>query len=168
MFSAGNVTEKLRVAGFDCRGETVVDLYAGNKRQHEFQCVRQPYVCSVHAIFLVFLKSFIPGLEIGVGFLQSGKILKSIEFKCFQDRMCIEKKNRSIEKLACFQSLLSTPRTTKRLYQSIIPVAQHLSVHSSFSFCWFNFLMFDVICWDSLNGKLFINWLFIGMSRLLV
>lgn len=29
MFSAGNVTEKLRVAGFDCRGETVVDLYAG-------------------------------------------------------------------------------------------------------------------------------------------
>lgn len=31
MFSAGNITEKLRVAGFDCRGETVVDLYAGNK-----------------------------------------------------------------------------------------------------------------------------------------
>ncbi|XP_047441045.1 tRNA wybutosine-synthesizing protein 2 homolog isoform X2 [Mugil cephalus] len=29
MFSAGNITEKLRVAGFDCRGETVVDLYAG-------------------------------------------------------------------------------------------------------------------------------------------
>ncbi|XP_077588284.1 tRNA wybutosine-synthesizing protein 2 homolog [Stigmatopora nigra] len=29
MFSAGNVTEKLRIAGFDCRGETVVDLYAG-------------------------------------------------------------------------------------------------------------------------------------------
>uniref|UniRef100_A0A3Q0S1J3 tRNA wybutosine-synthesizing protein 2 homolog n=1 Tax=Amphilophus citrinellus TaxID=61819 RepID=A0A3Q0S1J3_AMPCI len=28
MFSAGNITEKLRVAGFDCRGETVVDLYA--------------------------------------------------------------------------------------------------------------------------------------------
>lgn len=31
MFSAGNITEKLRVAGFDCRGETVVDLYAGSK-----------------------------------------------------------------------------------------------------------------------------------------
>uniref|UniRef100_A0A3Q2PQ23 tRNA(Phe) (4-demethylwyosine(37)-C(7)) aminocarboxypropyltransferase n=1 Tax=Fundulus heteroclitus TaxID=8078 RepID=A0A3Q2PQ23_FUNHE len=30
MFSAGNITEKLRVAGFDCRGETVVDLYAGD------------------------------------------------------------------------------------------------------------------------------------------
>lgn len=29
MFSSGNITEKLRVAGFDCRGETVVDLYAG-------------------------------------------------------------------------------------------------------------------------------------------
>lgn len=29
MFSAGNITEKLRVAGFDCRGESVVDLYAG-------------------------------------------------------------------------------------------------------------------------------------------
>ncbi|KAM7000273.1 tRNA wybutosine-synthesizing protein 2 homolog [Tautogolabrus adspersus] len=29
MFSAGNITEKLRVATFDCRGQTVVDLYAG-------------------------------------------------------------------------------------------------------------------------------------------
>lgn len=29
MFSSGNITEKLRVGGFDCRGETVVDLYAG-------------------------------------------------------------------------------------------------------------------------------------------
>ncbi|XP_033751812.1 tRNA wybutosine-synthesizing protein 2 homolog isoform X2 [Pecten maximus] len=29
MFSAGNITEKLRVAGFNCAGETVVDLYAG-------------------------------------------------------------------------------------------------------------------------------------------
>ncbi|KAM9740522.1 tRNA wybutosine-synthesizing protein 2 homolog [Menidia menidia] len=29
MFSAGNITEKLRVAAFNCRGETVVDLYAG-------------------------------------------------------------------------------------------------------------------------------------------
>uniref|UniRef100_A0A672JDP1 tRNA wybutosine-synthesizing protein 2 homolog n=2 Tax=Salarias fasciatus TaxID=181472 RepID=A0A672JDP1_SALFA len=29
MFSAGNITEKLRVAAFDCTGETVVDLYAG-------------------------------------------------------------------------------------------------------------------------------------------
>uniref|UniRef100_A0A3Q2XIN5 tRNA wybutosine-synthesizing protein 2 homolog n=1 Tax=Hippocampus comes TaxID=109280 RepID=A0A3Q2XIN5_HIPCM len=29
MFSAGNITEKLRVSGFDCRGETVFDLYAG-------------------------------------------------------------------------------------------------------------------------------------------
>lgn len=31
MFSAGNITEKLRIASFDCRGETVVDLYAGRK-----------------------------------------------------------------------------------------------------------------------------------------
>jgi len=29
MFSAGNISEKLRVAGFDCSGQTVVDLYAG-------------------------------------------------------------------------------------------------------------------------------------------
>ncbi|XP_028315647.1 tRNA wybutosine-synthesizing protein 2 homolog isoform X2 [Gouania willdenowi] len=29
MFSSGNITEKLRVAAFDCTGETVVDLYAG-------------------------------------------------------------------------------------------------------------------------------------------
>ncbi|XP_013389560.1 tRNA wybutosine-synthesizing protein 2 homolog [Lingula anatina] len=29
MFSAGNITEKLRVAHFHCEGETVVDLYAG-------------------------------------------------------------------------------------------------------------------------------------------
>lgn len=29
MFSFGNITEKLRVARFDCRGDTVVDLYAG-------------------------------------------------------------------------------------------------------------------------------------------
>ena len=29
MFSAGNVSEKLRMAALDCRGETVVDLYAG-------------------------------------------------------------------------------------------------------------------------------------------
>lgn len=29
MFSSGNITEKLRVAKFDCKGETVVDLYAG-------------------------------------------------------------------------------------------------------------------------------------------
>ena len=29
MFSAGNVTEKLRLARLDCSGETVVDLYAG-------------------------------------------------------------------------------------------------------------------------------------------
>lgn len=29
MFSSGNITEKLRLAKFDCRGETVVDLYAG-------------------------------------------------------------------------------------------------------------------------------------------
>lgn len=29
MFSAGNITEKLRVSQFDCRVETVVDLYAG-------------------------------------------------------------------------------------------------------------------------------------------
>lgn len=29
MFSSGNITEKLRVSSFDCRGEVVVDLYAG-------------------------------------------------------------------------------------------------------------------------------------------
>ncbi|CAN8003767.1 unnamed protein product [Ixodes hexagonus] len=29
MFSSGNITEKLRVAQFDCHGETIVDLYAG-------------------------------------------------------------------------------------------------------------------------------------------
>lgn len=29
MFSAGNITEKLRVASLDCRGQTVVDLFAG-------------------------------------------------------------------------------------------------------------------------------------------
>ena len=29
MFSAGNISEKIRVAGFRCVGETVVDLYAG-------------------------------------------------------------------------------------------------------------------------------------------
>ncbi|KAM3613327.1 uncharacterized protein V6R79_024241 [Siganus canaliculatus] len=29
MFSAGNISEKLRVAGFNCKGETIVDLYAG-------------------------------------------------------------------------------------------------------------------------------------------
>lgn len=29
MFSSGNITEKLRIAAFDCSGETVVDLFAG-------------------------------------------------------------------------------------------------------------------------------------------
>ncbi|KAJ0002862.1 hypothetical protein NQD34_008011 [Periophthalmus magnuspinnatus] len=29
MFSSGNITEKLRVARFNCKGETIVDLYAG-------------------------------------------------------------------------------------------------------------------------------------------
>ena len=29
MFSSGNVTEKMRVARFDCEGEVVVDLFAG-------------------------------------------------------------------------------------------------------------------------------------------
>jgi len=29
MFSPGNITEKLRIATFDCRREVVVDLYAG-------------------------------------------------------------------------------------------------------------------------------------------
>lgn len=29
MFSSGNITEKLRVAEFDCRGEVVVDMFAG-------------------------------------------------------------------------------------------------------------------------------------------
>ena len=29
MFSAGNITEKIRVGNFDCKGQTIVDLYAG-------------------------------------------------------------------------------------------------------------------------------------------
>ena len=29
MFSSGNVTEKLRVAKFDCHNQVVVDLFAG-------------------------------------------------------------------------------------------------------------------------------------------
>ncbi len=29
MFSVGNITEKIRIAKFDCRGQTVVDLFAG-------------------------------------------------------------------------------------------------------------------------------------------
>lgn len=29
MFSAGNITEKIRVGNFECNGQTVVDLYAG-------------------------------------------------------------------------------------------------------------------------------------------
>ena len=29
MFSWGNITEKLRIAQFDCSGETIVDLFAG-------------------------------------------------------------------------------------------------------------------------------------------
>ena len=29
MFSSGNITEKIRVGNFDCKGQTVVDLYAG-------------------------------------------------------------------------------------------------------------------------------------------
>ena len=29
MFSVGNISEKLRVAGLDCKGETVLDLFAG-------------------------------------------------------------------------------------------------------------------------------------------
>jgi tRNA wybutosine-synthesizing protein 3 len=29
MFSPGNISEKLRVAGFECQGETVLDMYAG-------------------------------------------------------------------------------------------------------------------------------------------
>lgn len=29
MFSWGNITEKLRIADFDCSNEVVVDLYAG-------------------------------------------------------------------------------------------------------------------------------------------
>ncbi len=29
MFSSGNITEKLRIAGFRCHEETIVDLFAG-------------------------------------------------------------------------------------------------------------------------------------------
>ena len=32
MFSSGNISEKLRVASFDCTGEVVVDLYAGKNK----------------------------------------------------------------------------------------------------------------------------------------
>ena len=31
MFSRGNITEKMRMGSLDCRGETVVDLYAGER-----------------------------------------------------------------------------------------------------------------------------------------
>ncbi|XP_076450177.1 tRNA wybutosine-synthesizing protein 2 homolog isoform X2 [Babylonia areolata] len=34
MFSAGNISEKLRIAKFDCKGETVIDLYAGASHVH--------------------------------------------------------------------------------------------------------------------------------------
>lgn len=33
MFSVGNITEKMRIANFDCSNETVVDLYAGIGKQ---------------------------------------------------------------------------------------------------------------------------------------
>lgn len=42
MFSAGNITEKLRVASFNCSGETVVDLYAGKKIHLVYICVYCP------------------------------------------------------------------------------------------------------------------------------
>ena len=42
MFSAGNITEKLRVASFNCSGETVVDLYAGKKIHLVYICVYYP------------------------------------------------------------------------------------------------------------------------------
>ncbi len=29
MFSIGNITEKLRIAQFDCKGEIVVDMFVG-------------------------------------------------------------------------------------------------------------------------------------------
>jgi tRNA wybutosine-synthesizing protein 2 len=32
MFSKGNITEKLRIAAFDCYNETVVDMYAGKTK----------------------------------------------------------------------------------------------------------------------------------------
>jgi tRNA wybutosine-synthesizing protein 2 len=53
MFSIGNITEKLRIASFDCKGEVVVDLFAGigyfvlpylvhAKAQHVFACEINP------------------------------------------------------------------------------------------------------------------------------
>lgn len=59
MFSSGNITEKMRVASFDCRGQTVVDLFAGvgyftlpylvhAKAAHVIACEWNPY--SVHAL----------------------------------------------------------------------------------------------------------------------
>ncbi|XP_059144933.1 tRNA wybutosine-synthesizing protein 2 homolog [Physella acuta] len=53
MFSAGNITEKLRIAKLDCVGETIVDLYAGigyftlpylihAKADHVFACEWNP------------------------------------------------------------------------------------------------------------------------------
>lgn len=32
MFSAGNINEKLRVGSFDCREQTVVDMFAGKQQ----------------------------------------------------------------------------------------------------------------------------------------
>ena len=43
MFSAGNVTEKLRVASFDCRGEVIVDIYAGMINSDSLMIVVQDY-----------------------------------------------------------------------------------------------------------------------------
>lgn len=57
MFSAGNITEKLRVAGFDCRGETVVDLYAGGMIvsvcKVENNCNVSSYNPSIHYVTFV-------------------------------------------------------------------------------------------------------------------
>jgi len=53
MFSAGNISEKIRIANFDCTGETIVDLFAGigyftlpylihAKAEHVFACEWNP------------------------------------------------------------------------------------------------------------------------------
>jgi tRNA G37 N-methylase Trm5 len=50
MFSWGNITEKLRIAFFDCSNETVVDLFAGVNVKQIKNC---KYICSNTTIFLI-------------------------------------------------------------------------------------------------------------------
>ncbi|XP_076851249.1 tRNA wybutosine-synthesizing protein 2 homolog isoform X2 [Brachyhypopomus gauderio] len=48
MFSFGNITEKLRIASFDCTGETVVDLFAAAALRRNLQLNKVADRCTVH------------------------------------------------------------------------------------------------------------------------